>query len=56
MACWWSPYNQPGFWLPRAAPGAEWPFRSLWIRRREVLDIALVSAPQYWEWLFALLK
>jgi len=21
IACWWSPYNQPGFWLLNAAPG-----------------------------------
>ena len=32
IACWWSRHNQPGFWLLNAAPGAEWPFRSLWAR------------------------
>jgi hypothetical protein len=51
IACWWSPYNQPGFWLLRAAPGAEWPFRSLgsggraWGRACDLTQSAQLRGP-----------
>ena len=32
IACWWSPYNQPGFWRLRAAPGQNGRFAAFGIR------------------------
>jgi hypothetical protein len=48
IACGWVADNRPGSGLLRAAPGAEWPFRSLgegWVRPWDLTQPAQLPGP-----------